>query len=86
MKDEKKTKQQLIDELAELRGRNDAFQDIAQHSADAIITTDPSGRCTYFSPGSEKLTGYTAEEVLGQRVAEFYPGGDGPIAEPYPGT
>ena len=72
MNDQQKTKQQLIDELQELRGRKDAFQDIAEQSADAIVTADLSGRVTYWSPGAEKQTGYTAEEILGTHLAEFY--------------
>ncbi len=47
MKDENKTKPQLIDELAELRGRKDAFQEMAEQSADSIVTTDLTGRITY---------------------------------------
>lgn len=46
MKDDKKTKKQLIDELDELRGRKGAFQEMAEQSADAITTTDLSGRYT----------------------------------------
>ena len=76
MKDENKTKKQLIDELAELRGRKDAFQEIAEQSADIICTTDLSGRITYWSPGGEKLLGYAAEDALGNRVAGYYQGGD----------
>jgi len=41
MNDQRKTKKQLIDELAELRGHRSAFQDIAEQSADAIYLTDP---------------------------------------------
>jgi len=76
MKDEKKTKKQLIDELEELQGQKDAFQEMVEQSADAIATTDLAGRITYFSPGAENLTGYAAEEMVGTRVAEtFYRGG-----------
>ena len=75
MNDQRKTKQQLIDELEELRGSKDAFRDIAEQSADCIVTTDLGGRCTFFSPGAEKMTGFSAEEVLGTRVADVYRGG-----------
>ncbi len=75
MNDERKTKKQLIDELEELRGRKDAFQGMADQSADAITTTDLVGRYTYFSPGAEKLTGFSAEEVLGRYMSEFTLGG-----------
>ena len=72
MNDQRKTKQQLIDELEELRGSNDAFRDIAEQSADAIVTADLSGRVTYWSPGAESQTGYTAEEIVGTRLSDFY--------------
>ncbi|MCH7841775.1 MAG: GAF domain-containing protein [Chloroflexi bacterium] len=75
MNDQQKTKQQLIEELQELRGRKDAFQDIAEQSADAIVTADLAGRFTYFSPGAERITGFSAEEALEMRVAETYKGG-----------
>jgi len=41
-------------------------------SADAIVTTDKSGRVTFFSPGAQELFGYGENEVLGRNVAEFY--------------
>ncbi|MCH8892850.1 MAG: GAF domain-containing protein, partial [Chloroflexi bacterium] len=72
MNDQSKTKKQLIDELEELRGSNNAFRDIAEQSADAIVTADLSGRVTYWSPGAESQTGYTAEEIVGTRLSDFY--------------
>jgi len=72
MNDQRKTKKQLLEELEELRGSNDAFREIAEQSADAIVTADLSGRITYWSPGAEKQTGYKAEEVVGTRLANFY--------------
>ena len=72
MNDQRKTKKQLLEDLAELRVRKDAFQDIAEQSADAIVTADLSGRVTYFSPGAEKQTGFSAEEVMGTRLTDFY--------------
>ena len=75
MNDDQKTNEQLLEELEELRGRNDAFRNIAEQSADAIATTDLSGRVTYRSPGAASQTGYAAEEVVGTRLADFYFGG-----------
>jgi PAS domain S-box-containing protein len=60
----------------EVRGSRDFLQSIAENSADAIVTTDVDGRITYFSPGGEELSGYRAEEVLGQRGADFYRSGE----------
>ena len=73
MKYEKKTKQQLIDELVELQRHKDAFQEIAEQSADMICTTDLSGQITYWSPGAEKLLGYAGILLIVaiSRAAEF---------------
>ncbi len=57
------------------RHTRDFLQSIAENSPDAIVTTDGRGRVTYFSPGAEELFGWTAEEMLGRPVADFYPGG-----------
>jgi len=60
----------------EVRGSRDFLQSIAENSVDAIVTTDVHGRITYFSPGGEELSGYRAEEVLGQHAADFYRSGE----------
>jgi PAS domain S-box-containing protein len=75
MNDDQKSKEQLVKELEELRGSKDAFQGIVEQSADCIVTTDLAGRCTYFSPGAVKMTGFSAAEVLGTPVADVYKGG-----------
>jgi PAS domain S-box-containing protein len=59
----------------EARRERDFLQSIAENSADAIVTTDMHGRITYFSPGTEEILGYRADEVLGRRIAAFYRGG-----------
>ena len=71
MKDEQKTKKHLIDESDELRGRKDANRDIAEQPADAIVTTDLSGGLTYFSPGFENMSSYSAEQILGTPAAKY---------------
>jgi PAS domain S-box-containing protein len=61
----------------EIRRSRDFLQSIAENSVDAIVTTDVQGRITYWSPGAEEISGYRAEEVLGQRAATYYRGGLG---------
>ncbi len=39
----------------------------------AIIGADEHGLITLFNPGAERLLGYTAEEVQGRPVRDFYP-------------
>jgi len=60
----------------EVRESRDFLQSIAENSVDAIVTTDIHGRITYISPGGEELSGYRAEEVLGQPAADFYRSGE----------
>ena len=48
---------------------------MAEQSADAIVTTDLSGRITYWNPGAENLSGHTADDLLGTRVSNLYRGG-----------
>jgi PAS domain S-box-containing protein len=59
-----------------VRDARDFLQSIAENSVDAIGTTDIRGRITYYSPGAEQLLGYRADEMLGQRGADFYRGGE----------
>jgi PAS domain S-box-containing protein len=58
-----------------VRDARDFLQSITENSADAIGTTDIRGRITYYSPGAEQLLGYRADEMVGQRGADFYRGG-----------
>jgi PAS domain S-box-containing protein len=38
----------------------------------AIVMLDPSGCVASWNPGAEAITGYRAEEMVGQRVSRFY--------------
>ena len=60
---------------AEAKDARDFLQSLAANSADAIVTTDVHGRCTYASPGIEAVFGYRPEEVLGQPVTAYYRSG-----------
>ncbi len=62
---ERSSRNQLEDERRRLAA-------MFECSADAIVTTDQSGRVTFFSPGAQELFGYGENEVLGRNVAEFY--------------
>jgi PAS domain S-box-containing protein len=39
----------------------------------AICTLDPTGIVTSWNRGAERITGYTAEDVLGEHMSIFYP-------------
>jgi len=45
-------------------------QDILASLGDAIISTDVSGRITYFNPAAENMTGWSGHEALGMSIAE----------------
>lgn len=48
---------------------------IVASTSDAICTTDIEGRFIYFSPGAEKMLGFSAAEVIGRPAHQFYTGG-----------
>ena len=41
------------------------FRALIEHSSDAIALLTPEGTVTYASPSTERVTGYTAEELVG---------------------
>ena len=45
------------------------FREAVEASGHAIFITDPNGRLTYVNPAFESITGYDAEEVLGETPA-----------------
>jgi PAS domain S-box-containing protein len=54
--------------------RGDLFRMLVENVRDyAIILVDLDGRVLTWSPAAEHLKGYTAEEIVGQPFARFYP-------------
>ena len=54
--------------------RGDLFRMLVENVRDyAIILVDLDGRVLTWSPAAERLKGYTAEEIVGQPFARFYP-------------
>ena len=53
----------------------DFLRSVVENRADAVLTTDVHGRITYFSPLAEQVCGWTARELLGRHVSDFYRGG-----------
>ncbi|MFN8093156.1 MAG: PAS domain S-box protein [Vicinamibacteria bacterium] len=55
----------------DITARRQAQQEIArlaaaiEQSADAVVLTDPSGKILYVNPAFQRVTGYSADEVLG---------------------
>ncbi|WP_114416961.1 putative bifunctional diguanylate cyclase/phosphodiesterase [Marinospirillum perlucidum] len=46
---------------------NPLFAEIVQQTADLVLVTDTRGEIVYVNPAWERCTGYSSEEVLGQR-------------------
>lgn len=50
-----------------------AFRRILDAISDGVSVTDPDGTVVYRSAGAERITGYTAEDVVGHRCDEEIP-------------
>lgn len=78
MRDEDKTKRQLIDELGELRQRLAAWQETEARARCLLETVplgvaecDTEGVITLANPAYEEMTGYSSEDLVGMRVADL---------------
>src|SRR5690349_104886 len=52
---------------------HDILAEIVGIAADAVICMDDFQRITFFNKGAEKIFGWTAEEIIGQRVEALMP-------------
>lgn len=57
----------------ELRNSQRRFAGILEIAQDAIISLDEAQRITLFNQGAEKIFGYTAQSILGQRIDVLLP-------------
>lgn len=87
MKDEDKTKAQLIGELQALRKKYDAtrqfsaegkqgrelFRSIVENASDAIVAIDTRGSIVLFNRKAEEMFGYTAAEIVGKSSSNLLP-------------
>lgn len=56
----------------ELKETKDFLENIVQSSVDAIVTTDPKGRITFFNRAMEEMLGLPREKILGAPIYHFY--------------
>lgn len=49
---------------------------VADQLSDAIILTDPQGRVTWLNPAFTRLSGYTLDDLRGQKPGRFLQGPD----------
>jgi len=87
MKDERKTKAQLIEELEQLReqvarlerhhgghrceGEDHLYREMVEHANDIIYTISPEGVLTYVSPNWTEILGHDTDEVVGSSFTPF---------------
>ncbi|MDD1750347.1 MAG: PAS domain S-box protein [Methanothrix sp.] len=61
-----------------LRESEEKYRHLVENLNDVIYTMDSQGYITYISPIIEKLSGYSANEVIGQHFSRFVPPEDLP--------
>ena len=89
MRDQDKTKAQLIAELSALRqelktphlevartpapNNEDRYRSVVDNVVDGIIAIDAKGSISSFNPAAERIFGYEAAQVVGQNVSMLMP-------------
>jgi PAS domain S-box-containing protein len=80
MKDNNKTKKQLVYELTELRSQNAAlkksesaekYQSLVENIRDVIYELDSQGVVLYISPAIRDMLGYDSAEIVGKNFIDF---------------
>lgn len=66
---------------AALRDSEARFRLIAESSTDMIVTTDWQGRVTFITASCHAITGWTAQEMMGQRPADHTHPDDMPVVD-----
>ncbi len=56
--------------MADDQGIDGAFRHILDAISDGVYVTDPDRTIVYWSAGAERITGYTADDVVGHRCDE----------------
>ncbi|UCE70880.1 MAG: PAS domain S-box protein [Nitrospiraceae bacterium] len=51
------------------------FRSVAENASDAILYVDSRGEVIFWNAAAEKIFGYTAEEIVGQKVTSLMPQG-----------
>ncbi len=59
-----------------LRESEERFRGIAERSFDAIFALDLKGDFTYVSPSTERIAGYSPEELIGKSFSSYIPVSD----------
>ena len=67
---EKPTYEELLERVKGLEESQKIYQSLVENSPDLFYQTDLQGRIAYISPSVYRLSGYTAEEAIGMKMAE----------------
>ncbi|MBI3799147.1 MAG: PAS domain S-box protein [Deltaproteobacteria bacterium] len=73
MKDERKTKAQLLAELQALRQSEEQYRQLFESANDAIVIFTLQGIVTSVNGGLEVMLGWSREELIGQHYRKFVP-------------
>jgi len=71
MKDEGKTKEQLIGDLKALPDSEEYFRSLIENSLDLIALLDADGTIRYASPSHKQVLGYEPEDLTGKNAFEL---------------
>jgi len=66
-------REQILNTEQRLRETGDYLSSLIHHSNVPIIVWDKEAKITLFNPAFERLTGYRADEILGQSVEVLFP-------------
>jgi PAS domain S-box-containing protein len=55
-----------------LRESEERYRNLVENMSDAIYVLNEDGTVTYVSPGIEKITGYTPQEIMGRDFRAFF--------------
>ncbi len=71
-----KSRQERTQAEAALRAERDHSEAIIEGNPAIICGIDPQGRTTYINPAGERITGYRAEEIVGENWWQLFFSGD----------
>jgi diguanylate cyclase (GGDEF)-like protein/PAS domain S-box-containing protein len=60
----------LVEIIAQMMEKNEIYRDILDNMYDGVYFVDEHRRITYWNSGAERISGYSASEVIGRSCAE----------------
>ena len=72
MRDQAKTKKELINEMNRLRQREEKYRKLIEESCDAFIVTKQDGSFVDFNQAMIEIFGYSREEMMTMKAQQLY--------------